>query len=183
MKHLLILFTLIASPTVFSADETHGFSAGLGLGSHEDYGGTTHYDFAYRYQFTPDWGIEAGYTPFQSEPFSAAIHGVFNDYVLVNSYALRFTGTYTYPFSARHNAIFKLGTSRYNVEYRLDDYNEHSSDVVTIDEYSDTGYGLYAALGWRCRFYNGFEIMTTLAYQDSSTLKMTDFTVGLGYSF
>ncbi|MCU7977432.1 porin family protein [Shewanella sp. SW36] len=183
MKRLFILLALLISTTASSADETHGFSAGLGLGLTEDYGGITHYDFAYRYQFTPDWGVEVGYTPFQSEPFTAAIHGVFDDYILENSYSSRLTGTYTYQISARHNAIFKAGLSQSKANYQLNDYGNSGDDVITIDEYSDDGYGLYAALGWRCRFYNGFEIMTTLAYQDSGVFEMTSFTVGIGYSF
>ncbi|WP_413471875.1 outer membrane beta-barrel protein [Shewanella baltica] len=183
MKRLFLLLPLLISTTAYSADETHGFSAGLGFGSTENYGAITHYDLAYRYQFTPNWGVEVGYTPFQSEPFSGAINAIFDDYVLVNSYSSRLAGTYTYQISARHNAILKVGLSQSKTNYELDDYTNNSDDAITIDEYSDDGYGLYAALGWRCRFYNGFEIMTTLAYQDSGTLEMTSFTVGIGYSF
>ncbi|QDZ89940.1 porin family protein [Shewanella decolorationis] len=182
-KLSLVILALLTSPAALSADEKHGFSAAIGGGSVAKYGGMTLYDFTYRYQFTPDWGAEIGYSLFQSEVWTSVIYGVAEQYTLDNSYATRLAATYTYQVSPRHSIIFKAGLGQAEANYERHDYDHDNDQLVLLDEYSDDGYGIYTALGWRCRFFSGFEILSSVAYQNSGPFEMTNITFGFGYSF
>lgn len=190
MKHLLVTFALLISPSVLSADETHGFSFGAGIGGADGTGDfLLNYDFAYRYQFTPAWGVEIGYMTFSNMPADLGITKALltpfnvNFYQLADFNTARLAGHYTYPLSPRTNVVFKLGVQHYDTSYELTDYDSDSGEYILLDEFSESDYRLYSSLGMRWRFFSGFEISTAYVYQDVDHFNSHSLVFSLGYSF
>lgn len=68
MKALLAAACLLVTPLSFASDYHHALSLGAGMGESRVSSGKaidgddiqSHYDLAYRYQFSSEWGVGSG---------------------------------------------------------------------------------------------------------------------------
>jgi opacity protein-like surface antigen len=111
------------------------------------------------YEFTPNWGVEAGYTKFDDAPG-------------YNSNSSYLAGKYTVPLDERFSAFAKLGL-------------EHS-ERTNWSRQTDRDNGLYGGLG--VQYALNSKLAITAEYErygkdKSSGTKADVYTVGLKYGF
>ncbi|QYK01397.1 porin family protein [Shewanella psychrotolerans] len=176
MKAILAAACLLVTPLSFASDYHHALSVGAGIGytsiSSDDNVTDNiplHYDLAYRYQFSSEWGLEVGY----QDVFVNNIIIIGNQMDNVDSF--RAAALYTLPLSQRNSLVFKLGANQYRLKFTDTDDNGR--------KYTDDGTGLLAGLGWRMEFASGMDLGLTYHYQAMDLLDTHTFTFNLGYRF
>ncbi|ASJ98488.1 porin family protein [Shewanella marisflavi] len=176
MKAILAAACLLVTPLSFASDYQHALSVGAGFGEtnvSEDDTVTDdiqfHYDLAYRYQFSPEWGLEVGYMEQDIFVTNFLIIGDQMD----NVESFRAAALYTLPLSQRNRLVFKLGANQYKLKYHDGDDSDYAKD----------GTGLLAGLGWRMEFLSGMDLGLTYHYQAMDLLDTHTFTFNLGYRF
>ena len=180
MKAILAAACLLATPLSFASDYHHALSVGAGIGEAkvssdkaidgDDF--QIHYDLAYRYQFSPEWGIELGYM--RQDVFVTNLFNFFGNQ-LDDVDSFRAAALYTLPLSQRNRLIFKLGANQYRLKFTDVDNNDR--------KYTDDGTGLLAGLGWRMEFASGMDLGLTYHYQAMDLLDTHTLTFALGYRF
>lgn len=170
---------LFISPCSFANDYQHALSIGAGIGetnvssdkviNGDDF--QTHYDLAYRYQFTPQWGLELGYM--RQDVFLTNLFSIDNQLDDVDSF--RAAALYTLPLSKRNRLVFKLGANQYRLKFT--DTNDNDR------RFTDDDMGLLAGLGWRMEFASGMDLGLTYHFQAMNLLDTHTLTFNLGYRF
>lgn len=173
MKAIVAAACLLFAPISSASDYQHALSAGAGFGDTKDSAdhssdSQAHYDLAYRYQFTSEWGVEVGYM--QQEP----VFRVSNQQTDIDSF--RASALYTLPLSKRNRLVFKLGINHTKM---------NSSDIQSNSggRFSSNDTGLLAGLGWRVEFASGMDLGLTYHYQAMDILDIQTMTFALGYRF
>ncbi|QYJ93802.1 porin family protein [Shewanella spartinae] len=180
MKALLAAACLFVTPLSFASDYHHALSLGAGMGETRVSSGKaidgddfqSHYDLAYRYQFSPEWGVEVGYM--RQDVFITNLFSFYGNQ-LDDVGSFRAAALYTLPLSQRNRLVFKLGANQYRLEFTDTDDNDR--------KYTDDGTGLLAGLGWRMEFASGMDLGLTYHYQAMDLLDTHTFTFALGYRF
>jgi OOP family OmpA-OmpF porin len=128
------------------------------------------------YEFTPNWGVEAGYTHFGEETGYAYIGG--NDLARyrVKGYSSYVAGKYTLPLSERFSAFGKLGLQ----------HSERTNDIAGFSRWTERDTGLYGGLG--VQYTLSRNLALTGEYErygkdKNSGAKADVYTVGLKYGF
>ncbi|MCE9680592.1 porin family protein [Shewanella sp. AS1] len=179
MKVTILAVCLLISPLSQALDRQHALSAGIGWGTAQpqnekaDPGDVQiHYDLAYRYQFTPGWGVELGYMR-QDVFLTDIFFSVGNQ--LKGADSFRTAALYALPLSQSNRLVFKLGANLYDLNF-IDTNNKDQ-------KFSQDGLGLFAGLGWRLAFSTGLEMSINYSYQTMDLIDTNTITANLGYRF
>lgn len=128
------------------------------------------------YEFTPNWGVEAGYTYFNARGRDYGVWDGVDYNVSIKGYGTYVAGKYTLPVTNRFAAYGKLGVS----------HSERQSSSSQWGKYTERDTGLYGGLGVQ---YKLSEHVSALAEYErygkdkASGAKADVYTVGLKYGF
>lgn len=115
------------------------------------------------YQFTKNWGAEAGYVDFGSATASGAVSGD------VGITAFTFAGTGTLPLNESFALVGKLGLAMW--------------DASGSASSGDNGTDLYYSVGMRYNFNRNLGLVADYELVDTENDKVNMISVGLRYKF
>lgn len=128
------------------------------------------------YEFTPNWGIEAGYTYFNTRDRSWGVFNGIDTSISVKGYSSYVAGKYTIPVTDRFAAYGKLGVS----------HSERKSSSNEWGSYTERDTGLYGGLGVQYKLNEHVSAIgeyERYGKDKQSGAKADVITVGLKYGF
>lgn len=171
--------TVTASAAAVAADFKPHYSIGIGAATANNQL-TDNYRVTPKifggYEFTPNWGVEAGYTYFNARERSYGMWEGIDQTFSIKGYSTYVAGKYTLPVTDRFAAYGKLGVS----------HSERESSSAQWGKYTERDTGLYGGLGVQ---YKLSEHLSALAEYErygkdkASGAKADVYTVGLKYGF
>jgi OOP family OmpA-OmpF porin len=128
------------------------------------------------YEYTPNWGVEAGYTRFGEENGSALVPNNQVAPYKVKGNSTYVAGKYQIPLGERFSGYGKVGV----------EHSERTNEITGYNRWTDRDTGLYGGVG--VQYDLNRNLAVTAEYErygkDKSTGAKADmYTVGLKYGF
>ncbi len=186
-KKLLILSLAFCSAAAFAKPFESSIAASFTAGDSLDKSGyqvendalMLGLDLAYQYHFNENWGLELGYKTLDPDPVTDIFSDILRNVIVLDDvHSVRLAGQYTAQLTERNQLVFSLGAQRYDINYRIRDY-----DLRTILRYSKNGVSYYGRAGWRYQFDGGFFTGLSYDYQDTDVLDLRSWNLSIGFSF
>ncbi|WP_412497114.1 porin family protein [Shewanella algae] len=154
-------------------DDISRFNPDAGNAEDNDSSDSWGTELYYRYHFTPNWGVEAGYLWSDAGIVHAFTSGI-TELQMDSFEAARVSLYGRWGFTERNSFYAKLGAARVKLEY------QYTKDGAS---FNDTENGLHAAAGWEYRFRNNLGINTEYVYLKTDNFDYQGVFVGLSYRF